>query len=237
MSDKLFYVLFADDTNVFLNGKNINTLVATVQHELSKLYIWLLANKLTLNVSKSHFMVFHRARHKKEKVHIEINQVPIEQVRHTQFLGVVFDDYLDWSNHIYINSKIAKGVGIICKAKKYFNTPALINLYNACVFPYLIYCVEVWGNALSTHIQPLIKLQNKIVRIITSSSHTIEQLYENTGILQFKSLVKHIIGLLMYKISHGNVPKLLQNLYKSNNDIRTHFTRHAHHLHSMRGNK
>ena len=65
-------------------------------------------------------MVFHRARHKKEKVHIEINQVPIEQVRHTKFLGVVFDDYLDWSNHIsYIHSKIAKGVGIICRAKKY----------------------------------------------------------------------------------------------------------------------
>ena len=47
---------------------------------------------------------------------------------------------------------------------------------NAFVFPYLIYCVEVWGNALSTHIQPLIKLQNNIVRIITSSSHTTEQL-------------------------------------------------------------
>ena len=138
-------------------------------------------------------MVFHRARHKKEKVYIEINQVPIEQVRHTKFLGVVFDDYLDWSTHIsYINSKIAKGVGIICRAKKYFNTSALINLYNEFVFPYLIYCVEVWGNALSTHIQPLIKLQNKIVRIITSSSHTTDQLYENTCILQFKILVKQL---------------------------------------------
>ena len=110
VSDKFFYVLFADDTNVFLNGKNINTLVDTVPHELSMLYIWLLANKFTLNVSTSHFMVFHRARHKKQKVHIEINHVPIDQVRHIQFLGVVFDDYLDWSNHIsYINSKIAKG--------------------------------------------------------------------------------------------------------------------------------
>ena len=70
VSDKLFDVLFANDTNVFLNSKNINTLVATVQHELSKLYIWLLANKLTLNVSKSHFMVFHRARHKKKRKYI-----------------------------------------------------------------------------------------------------------------------------------------------------------------------
>ena len=40
----------------------------------------------------------------------------------------------------------------------------------------------------------------------------------------------------MYKIYHGNVPKPLQNLYKSNNDIHAHFTRHAHHFHSMKGN-
>ena len=77
-------------------------------------------------------------------MHIEINQVPIDQVRHTQFLGVVFDDYLNRSNHIsYINYKIAKGEGINCRAKKHFYILALINVYNAFVFPYLIYCVEV----------------------------------------------------------------------------------------------
>ena len=150
-------------------------LIDTIQQELSSLYVWLLANKLSLNLSKTHFMVFHRTRHKQYKIHIEINKVPIEQVKHTQYLGVIFDDRLEWSNHItYINTKIAKGVGIICRAKKYFNTSALINLYNAFVFPYLIYCVEIWGNALSIHIQSLVKFQNKIVRIITSSYHTTE---------------------------------------------------------------
>ena len=51
MSDKLFHVLFADDTNVFLNDKNINMLIDTIQQELSRLYVWLLANKLSLNLS------------------------------------------------------------------------------------------------------------------------------------------------------------------------------------------
>ena len=122
------------------------------------------------------------------------------------------------------------------QSKKYFNTSALINLYNAFVFPYLIYCVEIWGNALSIHIQSLVKLQNKIVRIITSSYHTTEQLYTNTGILPFKILVRHRIGLLMHKLSHGNVPKPIQNVYKSNHNVHTHYTRHAHHFHTMRGN-
>ena len=102
-------------------------------------------------------MVFHRARYKQYKIHIYINKVTIEQVKHTTFLGVIFDDRLEWSNHItYINRKIAKGVGIVCRAKYYFNTSVLIILYNAFVFPYLIYCVEIWGNALSIHIQSLV---------------------------------------------------------------------------------
>ena len=64
VSDILWYVLFADDTNVFLNGKNIKIILNIMQLELTKLYNWLLANKLTLNISKTHFMVFHRAKHK-----------------------------------------------------------------------------------------------------------------------------------------------------------------------------
>ena len=61
------------------------------------------------------------------------------------------------------------------------------------VSQYLIYCVEVWGNALSKHVQPLIKLQNKILKIITPSHRFInkEQLYAHSGILPFNLLVKH----------------------------------------------
>ena len=47
-----------------LNDQNINTLIDTIQQELSILYVWLPANKLSLNLSKTHFMVFHRALHK-----------------------------------------------------------------------------------------------------------------------------------------------------------------------------
>ena len=100
VSDKLFYVLFADDTNVFLSGKDMTTFIDTIQLELKKLYAWLLANKLTLNIAKTHFMIFHRTRQKNHMINIKINQVQIEQTKHTQFLGIIFDDNLDCSNHI-----------------------------------------------------------------------------------------------------------------------------------------
>ena len=239
VSDILLYVLFADDTNVFLNGKDINIIINTMQLELTKLYNWLLANKLTLNISKTHFMVFHRAKHKNYKLNIEINKVVNEQVKHTKMLGIIFDDNLDWSNHIsYINSKIAKGVCIIFRANNYFTTTALINMYNAFIFPYLIYCVEVWGNALSIHLKSLPKLQNKFLQIITFTYHRIDkdQLFYNTGILPFNILVKHGIGLSMHKLSNANVPKPLQNIYQCNKNVHHHFTRQTNHFHSMGGN-
>ena len=145
-------------------------------------------------------MVFHRATYKNMDVKLCINKVPIQQVDYTKFLGVIMYDNLIWSNHIfYINSKLAKGIGIICRARKFFSKSALINLYYAFIFPYLIYCVEVWGNALSTHTQPLIKLQNTIIRIITSSHFlaSSKKLYNETGILPFVTLVKYRIGLSM----------------------------------------
>ena len=65
VSGILYYVLFADDTNVFLNGRDIHKLINTMQQELLKLHTWLLCNKLTLNISKTHYIIFHRAKHKK----------------------------------------------------------------------------------------------------------------------------------------------------------------------------
>ena len=95
VSVKLFYVLFADNTNIFLNGKDINKLVEIIQSELFKLCNWLQMNKLTLNLPKTHFMVFHRAKRKLNNISISLNSVPIEQVNHTKFLGVVIDNKLD----------------------------------------------------------------------------------------------------------------------------------------------
>ena len=103
-------------------------------------------------------MVFHTANH---KCFIKLNSIPIQKVIHTTFVGVIIDNKLNWSNQIsYINANIAKGVGIICRAKKLFASSTLINLYNTFILPYIIYYVEVWGNALSIHIRPLITEKN-----------------------------------------------------------------------------
>ena len=55
---------------------------------------------------------------------------------------------MSWIQHItYIKNKVAKGIDIMFKARTYLYRRSLINLYNAYMYPYLIYCVESWGNA------------------------------------------------------------------------------------------
>ena len=100
------------------------------------------------------------------------------------------------------------------------------------------YCVEVWGNVLSTHTQPLIKLQNKFIRIITNSHFLApsEKIFNETGILPFVTFVKYLIGLLMLKIAKLTVPILLFRLFKLNSDVHNYNTRQAHHVHSFKGN-
>ena len=66
-----------------------------------------------------------------------------------------------------VKNKIAKGFGIILRARKFFNRKTLLNLYHAFIFPYLICCVETWGNVRDIHLLPIIILQRKIVRAIT----------------------------------------------------------------------
>ena len=62
VSKKLYSILFADDASVFLEGNNLNSLSTIINEELNKLSIWLASNKLTLNLEKSHYVIFHRAR-------------------------------------------------------------------------------------------------------------------------------------------------------------------------------
>ena len=115
-------IMFADDTNIFLSNSNIDDLQDLVNEELSHLAAWLKINKLSLNVKKTHYMVFTNKRSPASTIKLEINNERIEETCKTKFLGVIIDNKLTWKEHInYISGKIARGIGIIIKARKYLN--------------------------------------------------------------------------------------------------------------------
>ena len=58
VSDKLKFIIFADDTNAFCSGDNVINVAKIVSSELNKLKVWFYINKLSLNVSKTNNMMF-----------------------------------------------------------------------------------------------------------------------------------------------------------------------------------
>ena len=154
VSDFFKPILFADDTNLFCNGKDISSMVNDINNEFDKIFEWLNSNKLSLNISKTNFMLFTPRSTHHQLLNIKIDGHLIAEVDHTKFLGVIIDNKLNWSYHVnYISRKISKGIGIIIKGRKVFDKTTLLSLYNALVYPYLCYCIHVWGSAYDYHLK------------------------------------------------------------------------------------
>ena len=100
-SELLFSILFADDTTVIIEGQNYNNLILTLNTELNNFDVWLQANKLTLNTTKTHYMVFHRARIKSKTRKVSIRNNVIDEVKSTKFLDIIIDDKYKWTEHIH----------------------------------------------------------------------------------------------------------------------------------------
>ena len=89
-SEQLSFILFADDTNIFYQHKDINVLIETLNNELKKVNLWLQANKLSLNIKKTHVIIFKTRRNKIDNIIVKINDTEIKQVESTKFLGYIY---------------------------------------------------------------------------------------------------------------------------------------------------
>ena len=78
-------------------------------------------------------------------------------------------------------------------------------MYYSFVFPYLIYCVEIWGSSLKSYLDPLVKIQKKCIRTISFSEYFApsEPLFPKLNILNLNKLVIQRIRLMMLKLGLG----------------------------------
>ena len=128
-SNLLFSILHADDTNIFVEGTEYHKVISTLNIELLKVSDLLHSNKLTINLKKTHYMVFHGSR-------IKTNSINLVILKKT-FLGVIIDNKFKWTDHItYIKKKISKTIGIIHRARTFLDKITLKNKYHSIVFPY-----------------------------------------------------------------------------------------------------
>ena len=86
-----------------------------------KITDWFKANKLSLNIKKTHFILFRTHNKKIEsEVTIKIDNTEIFRETSTKFLGVIINQSLSWNDHISIvKQKVFKSIGIIKHVKKF----------------------------------------------------------------------------------------------------------------------
>ena len=150
-----------------------------------------------MNVKKTKAMVFSANGKDYDPTNavISINNVVVEHVTQTKFLGVIIDRRLLWNEHVkYISGNISKNIGLLWRAKYKLGMKALLTLYNTLILPYLQYCIIVWGKTNKTILTRLYKLQKKAIRIITFSdrlAHT-DKLFEKMSIMKLGVFCFHI---------------------------------------------
>ena len=118
-------------------------------------------------------MNFRRTRIKPNVINkVVIDSHELTQVNSAKYLAVIIDHKLNWIELIsYVKSKMCKGIGIMYKAKQILTKKALLMLYHAYIFPYMTYCIEIWGCASQIRLNCLLLLQKKIIRIMSFSHY------------------------------------------------------------------
>ena len=178
---------------------------------------WFKANKLSLNVKKSNYVIFKpRQRRGEFDLNIEINGHKMIRTKEVTFLGVILDENLSWKSHIsHIAGKISKSVGIIGRSRPCLTKLALKTLHYSLVYPYFQYCIIVWGSTYPTNLNRLVLLQKRIVRIVNKKpfdAHT-DPLFRDLKFLKFIDIYFLHLGKLMYSYNNNFLP-LLATFFK-----------------------
>ena len=139
-SDVLKSFLFADDTNIYYEADNLHDLEFIVNKELKGLHQWLSVNRLSLNISKTNFVIFHPYnRPLSESITLKINKKAITEKTRIKYLGALIDSTLCWKPHTdNLSKKIARAMGIMYKVRPFVNSHIMLNLYYSLVYPHLV---------------------------------------------------------------------------------------------------
>ena len=173
-------------------------------------------------------MLFSNKKVIQPNVTIEINDQPITCVTKTKFLGVIIDNKLTWKEHIsYICGKVAKGIGIISKVRKYFTWSVLL------IYISISYLLQSGvGTFLSIIYECLGEVTKRAIRIISGvhpRTHT-DPLFTELKLLKCDEINKYLVGRLMYRLYNEDIT-LFDSMFMKNEQVHNYDTRQKDHYH------
>ena len=234
-SDQLKFFLFPDDTNLLYADKNLRELEIKVNTELSKIYDWLVANKLSLNIKKSNFVIF-RPRQKilNYQVNLKVfdhhinSYISLERKKFIKYLGVLIHENLSWSYHIaHVASQISKSIGIISRIRHFVPLSTLHHIYRSLIQPYITYGIVAWCNTAKVHRTKLLTLQKRALRLMYFAdykSHAIP-FFISSRLLPLDMLYFKSVAVMMHDVSNNLTPPNIFNLFTHQADIYPYETR------------
>ena len=167
-SDLGKFILFADETNIFVSGHSYEIAVQKANGILTS------ENKLHINMKKSCFMhfkpkgpSFKKNLDQPEVPPIKINDFEIKEADNTKFLGVTIDNELSWIPHLTILAKKLRCcTGQLNRIKKYLPASLHKNLYHTLCESHLSYGITVWGNISISKLKSVFTAQKHCILIM-----------------------------------------------------------------------
>ena len=198
-SCNLNLIHFADDTTAYNSGTHLPSLCNRINFQLAKLDDWLCCNRLSLNVSKSSYLIFSNKEITSEDA-ITVRGVNVKREREVKFLGVLLDDSLSFDGHInMVCSKMSKSLGVIGRTSGFLPLSTRLKLYYSLLYPYLIYALPVWGSASITRISKIKSLQRRAFKVVFNDLGYLPDLLIINRVLSFADLYQYIVLQYFFK--------------------------------------
>ena len=224
-------ILFADDTNIRYAADNLESLESIVNTDLCQIFKWFSANKLTVSLEKTNYMIITPPRSPYyDSFSIIQNKIQLTRVSSVRYLGVYIDKRLKWTDHIsHIIEKINKNVGILWKTSYFLSFQHRKMLYNSLIFPSLHYCCEVWGAGPPSKLRCLLAAQNRCLKIISFAPRfaSPKPLYSLYNILDIYKMVYQSICVFMHSIKLRRAPYSLCSKFSLLHESHRYSTRLA----------
>ena len=132
------FVLFADDTTVYVQQDSIDGAIQIVNSELAKVAEWFDSNKLTLNVYKTQMLMMSRKKTLNPQFDVILRNEAIQRVTKAKFLGVIVDQHLNWKDRrSMVSHKISKSCGIISRIRNTLDIQSKKMVYYSLIHHYL----------------------------------------------------------------------------------------------------
>lgn len=228
--------LYADDTCLFYFGTSIHDIIRSAQLDLHKLNVWFQSNLLTINISKTSYIIFATPQ-KKIEIHqpLNINGQILQKTTSEKYLGLILDSGLTWKPHIMsLKSKLQSLMGLLRSFAKCLPRKVKYLIYNSLVKPHLDYLIEIWGCAAKTNLNIIQIAQNKLIKILFHYDflESTEKIYNETKFLTIKQIYISSTCTLIRKIINKEIHSEI--VFSKNIEIYQLNTRSAHNIHLPR---